>query len=62
MHAHTHLSFPVHSHDSPVGLMWRCHKDGVLDDPVHEDACARLQVKHVDVPQLGDEVDDIKLA
>ena len=64
VHSHsasTHLSFPVHSHDSPIGLVRCCHKDGVFHYSVHEDACARLQIKHMDVPQLGDDVDDIKL-
>ena len=60
--ASTHLSLPVHSHDSPVGLVRCCHKDGVFHYSVHEDACASLQIKNMDVPQLGDEVDDIKLA
>ena len=58
----THLSLPVHSHDSPVGLVRCCHKDGVFHYSVHEDARASLQIKNMDVPQLGDEVDDIKLA
>ena len=37
-------------------------EDGVTTDPVHVDACARLQVKHVDVAKLRDYVDHVILA
>ena len=39
-----------------------CDKDGVTTDPVHVDARARLQVKHVDVAKLRDYVDHVILA
>ena len=41
--------------------MGSCDKDGVTTDPVHVDACARLQVKYVDVAKLHDHIDHVIL-
>ena len=54
-----YLSFPVDSNDPIGGVTGSCDKDGVTADPVHVDACARLQVKHVDLAKLCDHVDHV---
>lgn len=44
--------------DNSAGcLMWRSDEDGIAGDPVHVDAGASLDVVHVYVAVLGDEVD-----
>ena len=62
MYIHMYLSFPIDSNDPTGGVMGSCDKDGVTTYPVHVDACARLQVKHVDVAKLRDHVDHVILA
>ena len=55
------LSFSVNSDDARAGLVSGRDEDRVSGDAVHVDAGARLQVVQVDVPVLGDQVNNVVL-
>jgi hypothetical protein len=56
-----HLSPPVHPDYTPGGLVGGRHEDGLARDAVHVDADGALDVVHVYVAVLGDQVDDVVL-
>lgn len=53
-----HLTTPVDTNDTVRRLMLGSNKDGVSADPVHVNACTRLEVVKVDEPELGHEIDN----
>lgn len=57
----THLSLAVDSNDAASSLMRSSHEDGISTDAVHVNTRSSLDVVHMNVAVLCDQVDHIIL-